>query len=564
MINILEGPVTVKFDGNMKEIELLNENLKFRPDNYFRADSYQVFLKSGGKFGWDGYKRLFEFKHNAYFSSRGHLPAIKECANEFGIELEFACKIDNPFENITEDDIPDDLLNADLDTEQWKLQKRCILQWLNCGIGRNKVTVSGGKTAMFCAVAAMIKTRFPTARFIYITPSERLVNQVCIEAKRFLPGWNISQYGGKRRDKDGRDMVIVTTAILNRNFKKLVLLGWFRTFNCILADEAQFLGTTKINAILKAIPAYYRFGASDTTKEDDKIKNFLITGMLGPVFDNKIDAGTLIKLDKIAKPHIYIIDIPSWKNKYDLGHTADIGTSAWVLNDNKWLKGIYKGNVFEVGNDGEFIRDRKDNNVIVPGKHLIEIDGIETAVDSRWCLLNRRYDQAVIKFSERNKLIAKWAKFFSDKNMPTLIIATRTLHILILEAEINKIVDENKVRILFSMSSPKERDEAFEWFKTTPGSILITPLVKVGVSINEIKAEIVADVISDKEYANQIIGRAIRKKLNGALNEAHIVWFIERQEKHLCRITKSLINELKKLEGYEFYENHSLPKLNAE
>ena len=101
-------------------------------------------------------------------------------------------------------------------------------------------------------------------------------------------------------------------------------------------------------------------------------------------------------------------------------------------------------------------------------------------------------------------------------------------------------------------ATSKKRDETFEWFKKTPGSVLVTNLVKEGVSVNEIKALIVADYVGDPEVANQIIGRAIRPK-QGADNTGHIVWFIDRQNKSLLKGCRRVFDTLETKKGYVFH-----------
>ena len=98
------------------------------------------------------------------------------------------------------------------------------------------------------------------------------------------------------------------------------------------------------------------------------------------------------------------------------------------------------------------------------------------------------------------------------------------------------------------------RDACFEWFKRTPGAVLITPLVKEGVSINEIKAGVIADYVADFEVANQLVGLFIRQKKKGTDNSAEIVWFRDRQHPSLRRGCNSVFRALEQIEGYTFYD----------
>lgn len=63
---------------------------------------------------------------------------------------------------------------------------------------------------------------------------------------------------------------------------------------------------------------------------------------------------------------------------------------------------------------------------------LRDVDGHLYEVESRWCLLERVYDRAIILNKARNNLIADWTKYFSNQGKQTLVVCTRTLHILLL------------------------------------------------------------------------------------------------------------------------------------
>jgi len=172
-------------------------------------------------------------------------------------------------------------------------------------------------------------------------------------------------------------------------------------------------------------------------------------------------------------------------------------------------------------------------------------------VDSQWCLLERTYDKAIVQFKSRNDLIVEWALHFSGLRYPTLIVCTRTIHILVLETLLKEKLDPKLVDILFGDDAPGKRDRTFDWFRNTPGSVLITPLVKEGVSINEIRAGVVADYVSAWEVANQIVGRFIRKK-PGEENRADIVWFLDRQHPVLRRGSDAMLQRLRRVAGYEW------------
>lgn len=522
---------------------------RFRPPDYWRSDAYALYKMTDGQRGWDGF--LYPFRKTSQISGtvlRGRLEDLLAFCETEEFEVDKTKLLPKPF-GLTTDDIPDDIVKADFELDDD--QRQAIVEWLNNAIGVHRMVVSSGKTVTFCATAAMIKRKFPKARFLYLTPTERLVRQVTKEAKKFLPDWDISQYGGGGQNKDGKDMVVATAAILYRNFKTLLRDKWFQTHMCLLIDECQFSCSPSWEKIILATPAFFRFGASDSTKENDIVKHTKIKGLIGPKLFS-IDAAPLIKKGRIAVPHIYTVEVKDWRGKFShLSHAPDPESTAWALIDDEWKKGLYLGPPVIEGEDGKFTQKT--------GYHLIQIGKEEYEVESRWCLLNRLYDKAVITFKERNNLIAEWVKHYTDKGWPTLVVCTRTLHVMILQQLIAKVIgDPDRVDILFSDHSSKERDEVFEWFKTTPGSVLVTPLVKVGVSINEIRAGVIADYIADSEFAQQVIGRFIRKK-KGEENFAQITWLVDKQHPTMQRNTRKLMYELQKIEGYKFIEGYIHP-----
>ena len=79
--------------------------------------------------------------------------------------------------------------------------------------------------------------------------------------------------------------------------------------------------------------------------------------------------------------------------------------------------------------------------------------------------------------------------------------------------------------------------------------MLISPLVKIGVSIPELKAGVVADYIADPEFFQQIIGRFIRKKTSGS-NTAEIMVFNDVQHPSYAAGCSKLFSKIKTIQGF--------------
>jgi len=565
MLTLHENATHLIVTGKPSELDSLSHSFRFRPEGYFYALSYDRFVVSKGEDGWDGF--LYPLQRINSMTAkilRGRKAELIRLAELEGFQLNLRHLLEYPFASIELEDVRPDLIagNYELDISQ----RQCILDWLRVGIGFNKVTVGGGKTATFAGAAAFIKEHYDTARFLYVTPSERLVRQVTHEMKKFLPDFEIGQCGGGKREFAAKDMVVCTVAMLSRNFDTLKAQQWFETFMAVLYDEVHHAGSKTSKKVLLSIPAYFRLGASDTGKEDSLVRWNDVQGLFGPLL-NEVHAAPLITSGRLARPHIYVVDLPEWAGRMrEVPYRPELGSPAFMLLDGDWVTGTYAGPVYErnkkgviqtkriktstKGDDGEWLF--MDKPLTVPGLHQIAINGIEHEIESRWCLLERMYDRAIIQFKSRNRLIVEWAAYFSRQRWSTVVVATRTTHVYILEALLTKRLGAKKVNILVGEASPAERDEMFAWFKSTPGAVLITPLIKEGVSINEIRALIVADYVGDYEVARQIIGRAMRPK-QGKDNRAHVVWFWDKQHPVLRRGCGQIFNKLEKVEGFQFW-----------
>lgn len=547
MITVTESATRLWIDGEPGEISALYDTFKFRPPDFWRSPAYAVWKRTNGKNGWDGYLSRVRRANGRTCMMRGHRDDLLEELTGQETKLKL---LTSPFQSLVVDDVPDDMLKASFKLDHG--QRECIAGMLKHAIGTVRVTVSGGKTAIAFGLFAMIKQTFPQARLLYTTPTERLVNQVYKEGKKFMPHLDISQFGGGKRDRTGKDIVVTTVASIRANMEELVNEGWLKSFMVIFYDEVHHAGSPSSRAFLERTPAFFRFGASDTVKDERKediVKRWEIQGLIGPS-RAEIEVSPLIDIGRVAKPHLYLVDVPEWDGRYDeIPHQPELDTPAWCLIDNAWHRGTYKGPAFERDEHGYKV-DKFGQKIQLIGHHLIEVDGEQLDVESRWCLLRRTYDVAVIRNKERNALVVEWAKHYTSQGWPTLIVATRTLHVHIL---VTLLTDAGlDVEHLTSEHDTKERDRVFKWLMDEPGRVLVSPLVKEGVSLPELRAGIVADVVASVDLARQIIGRFIRKKPTGD-NHASITWFVDRQYSSARRNCLKLFDSLERVRGYRYY-----------
>lgn len=546
MIHVKETASRLILTGRREDLKVLSDAYRVRPPNYFMNPRFVLYKKTKGEKGWDGYLYLMKVKGPTGTLARGFLEDLKTKATQFGIALDLTATLKRPYEGMTLDDVPTDLVVSE--HSDYPHQREIVWQWLRHNIGIGEITVSGGKSRSFCMVASMLKRKLKKIRVLYLVPTERLVKQATADAKGFLPDWNVTQYGGSKRDRSG-DLVVATYAIVGRNFGELI--DWLHSFNVLLVDEAHHASSPTLKKIITEVPAYFKFGATDSAKEDDPVRGMEIQGLLGPVL-TRMTAGPLIERGDLAQPTIYVVDNQDWQDRFaHLPHQALPETPAWAYVNGEWKKATYLGPAVQ--------RNELGDPVVVNGSpvplastHHLDIGGVELDVESRWCLLERVYDRAIIRFKERNQLAVAWAEHFHREGERTLVVATRTLHVYILQAELEKRIGTEFVRILFSEHSAEERDIAFQWLKDTPGSVLISPLVKEGVSIPELTAGVVADYVGSVDVARQIIGRFIRKKRHREENSAKIVWFTDRQVPSYRRGSMEVLRELETLRGYKF------------
>lgn len=546
MVHVKETSSRLVLTGTKDDLETLSKAYRIRPPEYWRSPKWELYKKTKGEHGWDGYIYPLKVRGITGVLARGHLDDLRMKAIQHDVSLDESGVLRRPYAGMTIDDVPTDLVKSEF--PDYPHQREIVWKWLQQCMGIGEITVSGGKTRSFCMAAAMLKRKLKKMRVLYLVPTERLVKQACLDAKGFLPDWNITQYGGGKRDNTG-ELVVATYAIVSRNFRELG--EWLVTFNVLFVDEAHHAASPTLSQIIESVPAYFKFGATDSAKEDDPIRGLAIRGLLGPVL-TEVKAGQLIEDGHLARPTILIVDMPSWQNRFaDLPHQAVPGTAAWAYMAETWKKATYLG--ISVERDSQGVPILKNGKEIqMPSSHRLEINGTELDVESRWCLLERVYDRAIIRFKERNEMIYAWAKHFSNTKERSLIVATRTLHVLLLQAGLGHVIDPNLVRILFSEHDTKERDEVFQWLKDTPGSVLISPLVKEGVSIPELTAGIIGDYVGSIDVARQLVGRFIRKKRHRDDNTAKIVWFVDRQVPSYRRGSLELLREMEKIRGYDF------------
>ncbi len=547
-IKINEFTSELHLSGSKPVLEELRERFRFRPEGFWRSLRYQLYVTTGGEKGWDGYIYPVKCAHKQWTAPRGYLGDIVSAIEELGHIPDTDELFERPYAQLTADQIPADLLKTNFKLDDH--QRQCVAVMLAAMVGRVKVTVSGGKTEIFLACIRWLRQRWPKLRCLYITPTERLVKQVYSRASDTMRDMVVSQYGGGKSETDG-DLVVATSAMLHRNLDKQA--DWMKKFAVVCCDECHYAASPSWLAILKSLRAIWRFAASDSMKVNSDSGAATLHGLFGPIL-HTVKTQAMIDLDRVAVPHVHMLRVKTWHGRYDaVPHVVEPETPVWVYDQN--TGGYEKGTYLRQG----LVRDEHgEETEETNGLCLVQkASGEQVEISGKWMLMERAYDKAITAFKERNHAIADIAAGFSKRGWRTLVVATRTLHCYTLNSLLADRLGEDVVQTLLGSATPSERDMTFEWFKRTKGAVLVSSLVKVGVSINEIRAGVVADHVVDHEVFNQIVGRFIRKKKD--TNVAHIVMFDDIQNHTMRANAKSLKDWIRrKASGYQLHEHASV------
>ena len=225
---IEESPVWLWLTASDKQVIAgIYDKFKVHPPDYWRSPTFQLYKRTDGEHGWDGYVR---------FAKPWRGPLTCCLPRGFKEELLTHCEmgeidvqkklLTSPLSGCTVDDVPAKLLTGSFELDYD--QRMCICELLQHGFGLIEATVSAGKTAIFLGLVCMVKKAMPSARFLYIVPTERLVKQVYSECGVLAKKMRVSQFGGGKRDKTGADIVVATSASVALNIEELEGEGWLR------------------------------------------------------------------------------------------------------------------------------------------------------------------------------------------------------------------------------------------------------------------------------------------------------------------------------------------------
>src|SRR3954464_12945591 len=112
MLQLTETASHIVAVGPKAEIGQLVDAFKYRPPEYWRADSYQIYKATDGERGWDGYleplKRTDKVRappgQSAAKVRRGYLKDLRDKASQLSIRLDESNLLLSPFQGLTVDD----------------------------------------------------------------------------------------------------------------------------------------------------------------------------------------------------------------------------------------------------------------------------------------------------------------------------------------------------------------------------------------------------------------------------------------------------------------------------
>ncbi|MFW5794555.1 MAG: DEAD/DEAH box helicase [Bacillota bacterium] len=296
-------------------------SLRFRDKNYFHSSGYQLFRKTRGKKGWDGFVDFYS-KTTGKFPT-GLLPEILKAINVLKIKPKIT---DNRSKPIKNNEIKEDILSdyedkngnliylydyqCDLGNKAWKYERGII-----------EAATGAGKTFLFMS---MIKSIPPNTPTLILFRSKTLANQTYKQFKKF----GIENAGILHGEEKDFNIILCATIRMIEKYPNLL-----SKFEVLIADEVHEFATNKsIQFFKKMKRCRYRIGFSATPwNPGDTIKKYKLKSWFGPILGSitteQLQNQKNVHGDYIlskSKCYFHIIDSPdiegqSYQAAYNLG-----------------------------------------------------------------------------------------------------------------------------------------------------------------------------------------------------------------------------------------------------
>lgn len=181
-------------------------------------------------------------------------------------------------------------------------QPECALAMVRGQRGIAAVATNGGKTIIAALVTKLL--RFKT---LFLVPNLELLYQTQRVFEKRL-GVPVGVIGDQKWDVKNKWVTIATVDTLYSRLAKPECRSVLETTDVLFADECHHVGSDSWYQVMRACPAYYRFGLSGTPLKRTDGADLRLIGVTGPVL-YEVRNKTLIERGVSVQPIIYFIPI---------------------------------------------------------------------------------------------------------------------------------------------------------------------------------------------------------------------------------------------------------------
>lgn len=258
------------------------------------------------------------------------------------------------------------------------------------------------------------------------------------------------------------------------------LRTWLESFDVLFIDETHHLTGETYQAVVDAVPAYYRFGFSATPfrivkGRNDPLTELHVVGSTGEVI-HEFDAQDGIKAGILTPPHITMFN---WHED------PAVGKQVWPRHDWERSDFTIDDDAFEYGN-------RKSKRV-------------------KGTMLAGLYTTGVINEQERNQAVVDAAALFVQDGLTTLLLLDKVPHGYALRTMVRQELGRNDIEFIHGTTSDVDRVTALTRLANGDVPILLANVIAdEGLDIPAISAMVLAGGQKAGHKYLQRIGRGMR------------------------------------------------------
>lgn len=251
--------------------DIINEVTSFMAPGYRFSPRYRI-----GQ--WDGRKKLFQRRTRMF--PAGLTNTVKRALEACDIQV----TVDDRREMPPLPELPDRWhqsihLEGVAFDYPYDYQPEVADAMLRAQRGVAAVATNGGKTEIACLVTAAL--RVPT---LFMVPGKELLHQT---AKRFRRRLRLYQdevgVVGDGIWKPGSWVTVATAATLSRGLKKAKVRDFLDGIDLFFADECHHAASDTWYKVLRACPAFFRFGLSGTPLKRSDGADLKLVGVTGEI-----------------------------------------------------------------------------------------------------------------------------------------------------------------------------------------------------------------------------------------------------------------------------------------